>query len=107
VIARADLTVQAYASYSCTFGWPGVPGVMSDWTFALQIRRNQADTDVALTPALLVDDSTATVTMSLSAADTASLDGRYVYDLHAEQGTLAHRLVEGSLLVEPAVTRVP
>ena len=47
-----------------------------------------------------------TVTLSLTAAETAAIaSGKYVYDLELVNGAAVIRLIEGSFIVSPEVTR--
>ena len=52
-----------------------------------------------------VSESSGTITLSLSAANTVGLkEGRYKYDVLANSGSTVYRIVEGDVMVRAGVT---
>ena len=44
------------------------------------------------------------ITLSVTASDTASLSGSYVYDLELVNGSAVVRLIQGTITIDPEVT---
>jgi len=82
---------------------------LTGYTAAAKMAEGYASTRTrtTITATVAGDASTGVVTLSMTAADTASLDAeRYVYDLEITQtssGTVT-RVIEGIITVRPQVT---
>ena len=79
---------------------------LADHTVSAQLRKHYGSS-TAVSFAVITNASTGRITVELSATQTASLkQGRYVYDIVIEnlQGEKT-KLVEGSAIVRPGVTR--
>jgi len=82
---------------------------LTGYTAAAKMAKGYASTRTrtTITATVAGDASTGVVTLSMTAADTASLDAeRYVYDLEITQtssGTVT-RVIEGIITVRPQVT---
>jgi hypothetical protein len=53
----------------------------------------------------LANASNGNISISLTASQTANLDGRYVYDITANTANTTIRIQEGIATVNPGVTR--
>jgi hypothetical protein len=72
-----------------------------------QIRSTIASSTVAatFTPSV-IDDTTGIFMISLSAATTAAMTaGQYVYDIELYKAPYVTRILEGTILLKPEVTR--
>jgi len=82
---------------------------LTGYTAAAKMAKGYASTRTrtTITASISGDPTTGVVTLSMTAADTASLDAeRYVYDLEITQtstGTVT-RVIEGIISVRPQVT---
>ena len=84
----------------------GSPQDLSDFTGRAQLRKSYGSTSyTAFT--VLVGGAAGTVTVSLTATQTAALkSGRYVYDIEmVNVNNTVSRLAEGIVTVNPEVTR--
>jgi hypothetical protein len=114
-MARAEeLTVEQYATFKTSFVWKtkstNEAVDLSSYTGALQIRRTPADAValVSLTSGngIDIEGPLGRVNIEIAASVTSTLSpGRYVYDLVLTSGDEKKRLVEGSIIVDPGVTR--
>lgn len=80
---------------------------LADHTVSAQLRKHYGSSTAVSFSAVITNASTGRITIELSATQTASLkQGRYVYDIVIEnsQGEKT-KLVEGSAIVRPGVTR--
>lgn len=105
-----NLYIDQGATFSATvqvFGDDGNPFNLVGYTPAAQIRKNYATNTVAATfTSTVLSTSNGTISLSLTAADTANLKyGRYVYDVEITAGGTVLRPVEGIITVYPQVTR--
>ena len=83
------------------------PASLADLTVRMQIRASTASDTVLITPTIALDDALKTITITISAEDTAAIDWRRgVYDLEVEDadGNVV-QLLEGRVEVKPEVTR--
>lgn len=86
----------------------GVAFDLTGWAVVAQLRRTWASetVDCELSTALgTIAVASSNLTLTFSAAATPALSGVYVYDVVATFGTMKRRIVEGSILATPAVTR--
>ena len=116
-----DIEMDQGASFDLQVQYTDTAGTAIDltgYTCRLQIRRNVADHEEAagLDPVLDLTSSpvagltltpgTGTIAIALTDEQTQALDGTYVYDLKMESGAgKVTRLIEGSILIKPEVTR--
>jgi hypothetical protein len=105
-----NLYIDQGATFGATvqvFGDDGEPFNLAGYTPAAQIRKNYATNTIAATfSANVLVASNGTITLSLSATETANLKyGRYVYDLEITAGPSVLRPIEGIITVYPQVTR--
>ena len=79
---------------------------LTNYTVASQMRKSyEASTKTDFTTAKV--DNTGEVTISLTAAQTATLKpGRYVYDVEIASASETLRVLEGLVTVTPQVTKV-
>jgi hypothetical protein len=79
---------------------------LTNYTVASQMRKSyEASTKTDFTTAKV--DNTGKVTISLTAAQTATLKpGRYVYDVEIASASETLRVLEGLVTVTPEVTKV-
>jgi len=114
--AQYDLLVEQGASYSQAVQWktgsPAAAVNLSGYTARLQLRSSVTASTAALSLTtengrISITANTGTVTLSISATDTAALTaGRYVYDLElVSSGGQVTRLMEGVVTVSAEVTR--
>jgi hypothetical protein len=106
---RYDLLVEQGCDYTLTvpvLDDAGQPQTLAGWTVRGQIRAGYSSPTVLHTLALTLSGTAVTlrVPATASAAWTFSL-GRYDVELEAPDGTVT-RLVEGSVVVRPEITRI-
>lgn len=102
------------ATFSQQLLWKGSNGSpinLTGYTARMAIRTVPAANTVALTLTtengrISLGGAAGTINLSIAATDTATLeDGIYVYDLEMVTGVTVTRLVMGTFLVRPEVTR--
>lgn len=105
--------IEQGATYPFNFTWKvkstGAAIDLTGYTAKMQIRKAK-DTDVILdlthSSGITLGGAAGTVAVLLTAAQTAALSGQYVYDLFVVSGGgVATKLFEGTITVDPAVTR--
>lgn len=82
------------------------PSDLTGWTARLQAREGIDDADpvIDITPTVSEDDST--VTIHIPGSDTSGYDWlSAVYDMTITDGSATRRILQGSITVDPAVTR--
>lgn len=110
---RHDITVEQGATFTLQVEWKdadGDPINLTGYTSAMQIRRTYgapALLTLASGGAISIDAAAGKLTVTIPAATTAALAApmQGVYDLEVTTGTTVYRLLEGSVLVTPEVTR--
>jgi hypothetical protein len=70
-----------------------------------QLRKSYYSANVVSFTAALANGANGNVSISLTAFQTANLDGRYVYDITANTANTTIRIQEGIVTVNPGVTR--
>lgn len=105
---QLNLFIDQGSTFSYTFylnDTNGVPQDLSAFTARSQLRKTYTSmTAVSFTA--LVGGPAGTITLSLSATQTAALKaGRYVYDVELVNGSVVSRLAEGIITVNPEVTK--
>lgn len=83
---------------------------LTGWEARMQLRRTIASPTIEFS--LTTDNGrlslggvNGTVTMAISAIDTATLSGRYFYDLELVNGAQVVRYLQGKIDINPEVTR--
>jgi hypothetical protein len=112
--ARHDFTIEQGTTWRRTIEYKdsvGAPIVLTGWTARMQVRSRHGSAATLLsltsTPAAGISIASNVLTVVATAAQTAVLPvGRSVYDLElvSPAGEVT-RLIEGSILVDPEVTR--
>ena len=114
--AQYDLVIEQGATWSQSVQWktgsPAAAVNLTGYTARMQLRTNVTASTAALALTtengrISITANTGTVTLSISATDTAALTaGRYVYDLElVSGGGQVTRLIEGVVTVSAEVTR--
>jgi hypothetical protein len=116
--ALMDITIYQGASWDLFLTWtagadPGVPVDLTGWMAEMQIRALAASRTALLTlttsnDRIVLGGVEGTILLQLDAETTESLEqGVFVYDLElkAGNGGQVTRLLEGSVTVDPEVTR--
>jgi hypothetical protein len=70
-----------------------------------QLRKSYYSANVVSFTAALANEANGNISISLTASQTANLDGRYVYDITANTANTTIRIQEGIVTVNPGVTR--
>jgi hypothetical protein len=78
---------------------------LAGFTAKFQIRPSVSSSTLTLETVPTVDVATSTVTLTLSATQTASLVTGSVYAIELTNGTVTMRLAQGQLVVSPEVVR--
>lgn len=109
-----NLTLPQGATWDVSLTWndsDGLPVNLSGYTAAMQVRESYTDavTVVSLTAGsgITLGGTAGTIGITVGAATTAGVAaGNYVYDLElVSGGGVVTRLVQGSVVVTPEVTR--
>lgn len=101
--------IDAGATWQVTVTWTGTN--LSGFSVRMFMKRNYSDTTAAveLTTAngkiAITDAANGIITLNLTAAETAALSGSYLYDLEYVNGSTVTRLLEGSVIISPEVTK--
>lgn len=114
--AQYDLVIEQGSTYSQSVQWktgsPAAAVNLTNYTARMQLRSSVTASTAALSLTtengrISITANTGTVTLSISATDTAALTaGRYVYDLElVSSGGQVTRLMEGVVTVSAEVTR--
>jgi hypothetical protein len=85
-----------------------VPLDITEYVFVGQVRENYTTDEVAANFSFekIVPYTSGSVFVSLTAEETAELTQRqYVYDIKVTYDSITRRVLEGGLVVRPAVTR--
>ena len=112
---KTPLVVQQGATFVRTVQWlqadEVTPVDLTDYTAAMQVRKNYTATTTALSlsspsSGLTVTAASGITTITLTSGQTAALSpGSYVYDLELTVNSVVTRLIEGPFTVTPEVTR--
>ena len=70
-----------------------------------QLRKSYYSSNSVSFTTVLANASNGNISISLTASQTANLDGRYVYDITANTANTTIRIQEGIATVNPGVTR--
>lgn len=100
------------ATWSPMFQWfnaDGAPIDISAYTGRMQLRRTFSDVspafEITTANGRMTLDAQGRVNITVSATDTASLSGEYIFDCELVNGSNVTRLVQGTITVDPEVTR--
>ena len=112
---RLDMSCYQGASFDYTLTWlsDGAPVNLTGYTGRMQVRDgyDAGSAIVSLTSGtgITLGGTAGTILVELTATQTAEIDatpsGQYVYDLELVSGATVTRLVEGTFIVSPEVTR--
>jgi len=108
--AIANLTIDQGATFTSDVTVKDANGNAFDltgYTAAAKLAKGYASTRTRtdFTTTIAADATSGVVTLSLTATETAALDGeRYVYDLEITSGATVTRVIEGIITVRPQVT---
>lgn len=108
-----DIAIDAGSTYQLSVLWEDDTGTainLTGYSARMHVRREINDTDTVLALAvgsgLTLGGSAGTIAVEIAASDTVDLSGTYVYDLEVESGGgVVTRLIQGSVTVNPEVTR--
>jgi len=110
-----NLSCYQGASWDYTLTWTtgGTPVNLTGYTARMQVRDGYDGSTaiVSLTSGtgITLGGTAGTIVLALSAIATSAIDatpsGQYVYDLELVNGSTVTRLVEGTFIVSPEVTR--
>lgn len=78
---------------------------LTGYTAKFQIRPTVSSSTLTLETVPTIDVATSTITLTLSATQTASLVTGSVYAIELTNGTITKRLAQGQLVVSPEVVR--
>jgi hypothetical protein len=117
-IAEADICIFQGATFNQTLfyetGEPSAPVNLAGYTAKMQIRSKPESKAVILelsTAAgngrIILNESTGSIQLLISASDTASLSvcDKAVYDLELYNGAVTTRILQGNVIISPEVTR--
>jgi hypothetical protein len=112
---RLDMDCYQGASFDYTLTWQtgGTPVNLSGYTARMQVRDTydggSAVVSITSGTGITLGGTAGTILVELTATQTAAIDatpsGQYVYDLELVSGSSVTRLVEGTFIVSPEVTR--
>lgn len=108
-----DITIEQGATFNLEFLYQdqnGDPIDLTGMTARMQLRRQFNSPDALLNMTtengrISLSGTSGTITLNISATDTASLTGSGVYDLELVNGPVVNRILEGSYSICPEVTR--
>ena len=88
----------------------GSPINLTSYTARMFLKRAVTDTTslfdlTTVNSRIALGGAAGTITLSVSATDTASLSGEYVYDLELVNGSVVKRLLQGRVKVDDEVTK--
>jgi hypothetical protein len=108
--AYTNLYLEKGSTFDTTIFLDDVYGdayVLTGYTANSQMRKSYYSSNATATFATSIDTSNGTITLSLTAAQTANISpGRYVYDTTiTDTNSKVTRILEGVIDVSPSVTR--
>lgn len=112
-VKKPDFVVKQGATFAKHVTWLNPSGGavnVTGYTARMHLRRKITDSDPAFiltteNGRITLGGVTGTVDLLISASDTATLSGNYVYDLELVSGDYVKRLLQGTITVDPEVTR--
>lgn len=111
MVSQADLDVYQGDTFVATVtvtNEDNTPATITGYSALAQIRRAVADADTVIVATITAVVASPYVNLSLTAAQTASLTGNYVWDLQltAPAGGII-TILRGKVIVTPEVSRIP
>lgn len=117
-IAEADICIFQGATFNQTLfyetGEPSAPVDLTGYSAKMQIRSKpeskavilELSTDIS-NGRISLNDTTGSIALFISAADTATLSvcDKAVYDLELTTGAVTTRILQGNVIISPEVTR--
>lgn len=108
-----DITIEQGATFDLVVEWQdpdGDPIDLTGYSAAMQVRRTFSDValiSLSSGSGITIDAVNGKLTITVSRTVTASLPApiRGVYDIEVSTGGITYRLVEGSVMITPEVTR--
>ena len=117
-IAEADIVIFQGATFNQTLfyetGEPSAPVDLSGYSAKMHIRSKPESKALILELSsdpsngrIILNDSTGSIQLLISASDTASLSvcDKAVYDLELTTGAVTTRILQGNVIISPEVTR--
>lgn len=110
-IKQTDFFIKQGATFTSAIVWKilGVPKNLTGFTGRMYLKRTlNGEKLFELTTTngrLIISPLDGSITMFVSAADTATLSGQYVYDLEMVQGSFVKRILQGTITIDGEVTR--
>ena len=106
---KYNLTIKQGATFTQNIVVKNAAGAVIDLTGysgRADMRKEYTSSNGTSFTVAITTPSNGTVTLSLTAEQTAALDAdRYVYDVELVSGATVHRIVQGNATVFPEVTR--
>lgn len=108
-----DIEIEQGATFNLTFLYEdgvGQPIDLTGMTARMQLRRQYSSSEFILNlttenGGITIEALTGTITIFISAPDTAVLTGSGVYDLELINGSIVNRILSGSFIICPEVSR--
>ena len=115
-IAEADICIFQGATFNQTLfyetGEPSAPVNLSTYTAKMHIRSKPESKALILELSttngrIILNETTGSIRLFISASDTAALSvcDKAVYDLELTTGAIETRILQGNVIISPAVTR--
>ncbi len=95
-------TFTAYAQY---LDIEQTPISLVGYDVQAKLRKSYYSANAVSFTTVLANGANGNISISLTASQTANLDGRYVYDITANTANITIRIQEGIVTVNPGVTR--
>ena len=108
-----NFTINQGETFSKLITWRDSAGALinlTGYTARMDLRRKPTDTSASLSlttanSRIVLGGALGTITLSISATDTAGLTGVYVYDLELVNGSNVKRLLQGQIQIDLEVTK--
>jgi tRNA threonylcarbamoyladenosine modification (KEOPS) complex Pcc1 subunit len=111
-IETYDIIIKAGETFNRSMTWYDSSNVgvdMTGWTGRMHLRRAASDAsalyELTTSNSRITLGSAGEITLAISATDTASLSGSYVYDLELVNGSTVIRLIQGTITINAEVTK--
>ena len=109
-MARRNYEIDQGATFDRVYQWIDVDGQpinLTDWTIRASMRPNYTSSQVTNFGTELSSPVSGTFRLVMNATASVSLSaGMYVYDVLAYDGADVRRIMEGTILLRPMVTRI-
>lgn len=108
-----DFTINQGETFTKVITWKDSGGTLinlTGYTARMYLRRKISDAAAALiltteNGRIALGGAAGTITLTITATDTSSLEANYVYDLELVSGVYVKRLLQGTITVDPEVTK--